>query len=591
MTRSFFVLSGLAWVSITACGVSDGNGAGTCPGEMVEALVTCDAPECQTTQGQRWVGVASLDRSVADRWYVLATAASDLFTEEDDEIQNLDLTVDYGLDTPGGLTPRGKSAGRFKRPGVVWSPEQQARIQALRRRQAAENLVHGAAAELDRSRRRFSGTALRPAGISIRQQGQTCTSDAPDCGSGALCLLPPGESEGMCADEVELKLAEFGVSGVEGFRTIRAQIRQVGEEVAVLVDQTDTVSESDVAAIVDRFDRHIAPLDHAFFGRPDDGSGRDFDRNGVVTLLLTSQVGQVSPLGADLVGFFLSDDLIDVSMPGAPAHSNGSDILYMQPPGPGISLDALSGTIGHEYQHLINYTSKVLRQSSERETVWLDEGISTFAEEMLGYGIDAFDNIALYLASASSTSLNGAGFVPGDPDSSERRGMAALLVRYLFEQSGGASFDGPGGVTDGGGVAAVRRLVQSPDTGAFLFSASQTGRDFDAWLEDLVLTASLDGTDIEGVSCEPRFQLQAPEVDAFTGGQRGIDLRGSVPGLGNLTGPAFDPFAPGQTIPIVLNGGDFRILNLDAQTAQVRLVTDAETADTLQLRLRVVPAR
>lgn len=587
------LLFGAAFVACDGLEVSggNGNGNGDCPAVLPEAEVVCNTAGCSAMSGTRDLGTATVRRSDAESWFVVASVASDF-------VLNENVSVDFGFGVPGALVPTSKDGSDRRPEAKRWSPERLRRIESLRRRQRAEAWVRSGQRRTGWDpTHRFAGTALVPASFGPEQQARECAKSAPDCGAGSICVLAPGSEMGTCESRVIVRLGEFfgdPASGgtVSGFREVEAAVREVGDEVAVLVDVEDAVSDQDVIEIVDRFDRHIAPTIHSVFGRPVLEDGGDFDGNGVVLLLLSSQVGQISDFGEDLVGFFFSDDLLDVTDPGTPDWSNGADILYMQPAGPSISLDALSGTIGHEYQHLVNHTFKVLRNRSQPEAVWLDEGLSTFAEELLGYGVDAYDNIALYLEAVSSTSLTGAGFVPGaSADTSERRGMAALFVRYFFEQSGAATVTGPGQVVDGGGAQAVRSLVASADTGVDLFTEAATGRPFETWLEDLLLTVALDGTDVPDVSCNPRHQFASTEIDPFTGGQRGVDLRGSATGLGTLEGPAFEPFGAVQDLPVPVNGGDFRLLNLSPAEATVSWSTPV-TPDLpdLSFRLRVVPA-
>ncbi|CAN0577283.1 unnamed protein product, partial [Laminaria digitata] len=212
----------------------------------------------------------------------------------------------------------------------------------------------------------------------------------------------------------------------------------------------------------------------------------------------------------------------------------------MQPPGAGITLDNLSGTLAHEYQHLINYYAKVINRQSSAEERWLDEGLATFAEDVQGYGADSFKNIAAYLASVGETSLTGFGLIAGnenEADSNARRGMAHLLIRYMYEQSGGATLTGAAELSDGGGVAKVRALVQSADTGVDLFS----DRGLDTWLQDLLTVVAVDGAGYPGVSCNPKYSLVDPATDDYTGYTRGIDLRTSMVDFEGATIPLNGP--------------------------------------------------
>jgi hypothetical protein len=146
-------------------------------------------------------------------------------------------------------------------------------------------------------------------------------------------------------------------------------------------------------------------------------------------------------------------------------------------------------------------------------------------------------------------------------------------------------------VNDQGGVAAVRRLVQSPDTGTELFSAAATGRDYSTWLEDLLTTIALDGTSIADVSCNPGYQFAPPTPSSYTGFQRGIDLRSAVPGTGlSLDGPTIDPWVAAEALPFTANGGEIRRLDVSTSGATLWLSTDVDNAENFDFGFRAVSA-
>jgi hypothetical protein len=569
-------------------GGGDGNGdAGppACPAVLPEAEVGCADPACSAATGDRRVAEATLEGSRAGEWLVVLSAA-DPFLESDPTPG--DVTVNLGLEVPGALLPRGpavRSAGRWleRQPA-----ELRDRLERRAARVAAESQLRAGAraraASVERTRGVLGGTGIRPApSPGAAKQTAACSASSPACGGDAVCRIPVGSDDGTCEAQLALAIQpELRPGPGAEALPVDARVRTVTESVAILTDVNDSVTDDDVNELARRFDEHIGPLDHAFFGTPTDDRGRDFDGNGVVLVVLTERVAEVD---ANLVGFFTSDDMMDPTADDAPPWSNGADLLFMRPPGPSVSLDQLSGTIAHEYQHLINFFTKVVEQGSEPEQVWLDEGISSFAEDLTGYGRDAFENVALYLDAVPLTSLISGG------DSSERRGMAHLLVRYLFEQAGGAEFPAAGTVNDQGGVAAVRRLVQSADTGTELFSAAATGRDYPTWLDDLLVTVALDGTSISDVSCNPGYQFAPPTTSSYTGFQRGIDLRSSIPGTGiSLSGPVVDPWAAADALPFTGNGGEIRRLSVSGESATIWLSTDVENAENFDFGFRAIVA-
>ena len=573
----------------------------SCPLVLPTAATSCSEPGCAATTGTRTITRSDLAATDASRWLVIAHAGSDLF-------DNQNLTLTYEEETVGALTPAAgptvTSSARTRSSAKANRLKRHARLRAQwgddvyksifgaerRRRIETERRIRAASPRAPLSLR-APATAIRglnrarlPPGA--RAQQASCTLEMPQCGSTSLCIISEGSTQGTCESSLSIKFRP-DPSTPSSFDTVNATVRAVGNFGAIVVDDADaaSVSAQDVDDLLDRFERRIAPLDHAFFGLPRDQNGNDRDGNGVVILFMTSRVSQV---GAGIVGFFQSLDLRPES---EVASSNAADILYLQPPGASISLDQLSGTIGHEYQHLINYYAKVINRGSSPEAVWLDEGLSTFAEDMLGYGGDAFRNVAAYLEGISDTSITGFGLLfsnDNDADSMERRGAAHLLVRYHFEQAGGANFSSdPSVVNDLGGVAAVRQLVQNDDTGIEAFSG--TGRRFSQWVQDLLTAVAIDGAGIPNVSCNPDFTFASPETDAFTGFQRGLDLRTPirVPGgaMIPLNGPATLSFES-ESVPVPLNGGEIRTLETPNGTTRIRLIGPVD--DDIEMGLRII---
>jgi len=393
------------------------------------------------------------------------------------------------------------------------------------------------------------------------KQDTACDETNPKaCGETMICIIAEGETSGTCESQLTLKF-----QGTE----INATVRKVGQEIAIVVDNNDdaAVKNEDIDTLIERFDTHIAPRIHQFFGDAKK-DGRDRDGNGVVIAFFTSQVKIAA--GASVVGFFLAQDMESTA---TNANSNGADMLYLQPPGSNTSINALSGTIGHEYQHLINYYAKVTRNESEQEERWLDEGLAVFAEDILGYGEDAYKNVLAYMLNASDTSLTGYGLIASDEneaDSFERRGMAYLLIRHWFEAHGGAEFpSGAGEATDRGGIAAIRKLVQSEDTGIDVLTAS--GQDWPDILGELLVSIAVDGTPLE---CLSGVGFEEPQDDGYTNFQRGIDLRTPISLADSTTidlnGPS-QPALESKDVPIPINGGEFHTIDIGTSNSSVKI--------------------
>ena len=562
-------------IALTACEELESDDG--CPPTLPAAPVFCDAPDCRASTGERTFVQSSPDLSDGPDWLVISSLSSEIFDTDNAEIS-------YGQETTGALSAERVDEPVRRRGGL---PEVQ------RARVAAEGLIRRNTAPWPPVSPPLRGTAIRdrtadllPAGAVLQQDA--CSAANPQCSDARLCVIPNGSTAGTCTGQIQLNWRDQDNPGM--FVAVDAVVRGVGQRAAVVVEVADDarLDQATVDTFISRFDTHIGPLAEAFFGRPVDNAGQDRDQNGVTLFFFTSRVGRLRP---GLVGFFQATDLIDPAM--APG-SNAADLLYLEPPGPEVTLDNLSATAAHEYQHLINYYAKVINRDSSPETRWLDEGLSSFAEDALGYGSDAFSNVAVYLANVGITSLTGFGLVnnPDEADSPERRGMAHLLVRYLFERSGGAVFSGAGQVSDNGGVAAVRALVQAADTGSELFTQSRTGRTFADWQTDLLTAVAIDGANFPGVSCNPEFTFAAPTVDGFTGYQRGLDLRTPLSSFAGtnipLNGPVTEPYGPGR-VPVPVNGGEIRTLRNLAEATTLSISGDAQALADHSVQLRVVP--
>ncbi len=523
----------------TACGPITDEPEVICPASL---------PEVRPTRTSTAI-TAKLEAGTG-RWTMVAWTTSQVAVEA----ENAEVT--FGLDTSGALTAPSRKA-RARSPHVadlVDTPARRAQLEWHRQIWANARTRPIDPRRLTTTQIRGRTQALLPKGV--RLQTTTCTAADPTvCGPGALCVT----SSGTCESAVAIKIFDGATTA-----SVTAVVRKVGEHVAVLVDMTDdgAVSAGDVDALVSRFDEHIAPRMHQLFGEPKH-MGRDRDGNGVVIALLTSKVSQNRP---NVVGYFLPDDIEPVA---DKPHSNEADVLYLSPPSNAVSLDALSGTIGHEYQHLINYTAKVVAQNSSAEERWLDEGLSAFAEEVLGYGADAYKNVLAYLDAANDTSLTGWGLLHNNEDkadSFERRGMAHLFVRHMFERAGGAEFpDGPGAVTDGGGVARIRALVQSADTG--LDAIDGVGEPIERSLGELLTSVAVDGTRLD---CLDGLGFDAPTTDGYTGLPRGVDLRSTV----SIPGGASIPLSGPRTLElealtdsVPANGGQFKSVGGGAEVS------------------------
>ncbi|MDQ3950350.1 MAG: Ig-like domain-containing protein, partial [Gemmatimonadota bacterium] len=145
------------------------------------------------------------------------------------------------------------------------------------------------------------------------------------------------------------------------------------------------------------FDTLVAPVDEGAFGAP-----TDIDRNGRVVIFFTRAVNELTDAGASFYigGFFHPRDLLPKQQSGTTfcAGSNEGEMFYLFVPDTGGVVngnkrrvgfvDSVTiGTLAHEYQHLINAGRRayVNNAVADDEEVWLNEGLSHIAEELVFY--------------------------------------------------------------------------------------------------------------------------------------------------------------------------------------------------------------
>lgn len=151
---------------------------------------------------------------------------------------------------------------------------------------------------------------------------------------------------------------------------------------------TNGFSRAQFEQIAQRFDDEIWPVIVSTFGPP-----LDIDQNGRVVIFYTSAVNELTPPGSSsyVGGFVHSRDVFPTE---ACQTSNVGEMFYMLSPDPDglfgnersveFVLGATFGTLAHEFQHLINASRRLyVNEASTFETVWLNEGLSHIAEELM----------------------------------------------------------------------------------------------------------------------------------------------------------------------------------------------------------------
>jgi hypothetical protein len=301
-----------------------------------------------------------------------------------------------------------------------------------------------------------------------------------------------------------------------------ARVVAVGSKALVVVDTLDPPGgfvTADYQRFAATFDTLVYSLDVANFGAP-----TDIDANGHVVLLFTRAVNELTTRNSDsyVGGFFFARDLFPTTAAVAAdacAGSNDAEMFYLLAPDPtglvngnvrtaGFVDSLTTSLIAHEFQHLINGSRRIyVNNADDFEVVWLNEGLSHIAEELLFYhqsglgprqnidapalratraAVDAFNadqganasRYGLFLAAPSKSSP-----IRND-DSLSTRGATWDLLRYAADKKVQGASSGEATVWQAlvnsttSGVTNLR-AVFGPDLGALLrdWSVSQYADD------------------------------------------------------------------------------------------------------------------
>ncbi len=151
----------------------------------------------------------------------------------------------------------------------------------------------------------------------------------------------------------------------------------------------------DYQAFADEFDSRVWPVVTQNFGFPS-----DVDENERVIIFFTVAVNQLTQPGSGsyVGGFYHPRDLFPRTGSGACPTSNEAEVLYQLVPDPARAAAnnenflqkaevqrRTVAVIGHELQHLVNASRRILQLNAPVESVWLNEGLSHIAEELIFY--------------------------------------------------------------------------------------------------------------------------------------------------------------------------------------------------------------
>ncbi|MGQ0703285.1 MAG: hypothetical protein ACT4PM_09155 [Gemmatimonadales bacterium] len=291
------------------------------------------------------------------------------------------------------------------------------------------------------------------------------------------------------------------------FTNVTATARYVGEHAAIYYDNNatfDIPSNSDLAELGGAFDTYHYAIDTTAFGRES-----DIDANGVVIILMTKAVNDLTPDCEDgrVVGFFFGGDLL------TGPNSNRAEVFYTLVPAPQssscsavskrLAINNLKPTLIHEFQHMISFNQHVLIRSGLSEDVWLNEALAHFAEELGGRQIPDAECTPFGFPSCRSQYISGtiinAYEYAEDTDTSylvfpntgtgtlPDRGAGWLFLRWVLDQFAADTILG----TD-----LSRLLVATAATGAGNV-ATATGGSFPTMVPEWLMAIYLDdGTEL-----------------------------------------------------------------------------------------------
>ncbi len=209
---------------------------------------------------------------------------------------------------------------------------------------------------------------------------------------------------------------------------------------------TGGFSDQDYQEFAAAFDNLVWPVVTRNFGEPE-----DIDRNDRVVFFVTRAINDLTApsSGTYINGLFFSRDLFPTkdkgNLQGCPS-SNVGEVIYLLAPDPGrggaFSLasakQGMVGVMAHESQHLISasrrlYTLKVAG-TEWNESVWLNEGLSHIAEELVFYQASGL---------SPRRNLNGSAFPTGSAARAAFFSFMAPNTTRYFSHAGDPERDSP----------------------------------------------------------------------------------------------------------------------------------------------------
>ena len=372
-----------AVLALCACAGKDpvgpppGGGLNPCGSATTPTVVTLPVGGVKVLSDPSVIGCAELQTSEGGAGTFLVVAAN--ANSAPDSIPSFVL-ADSAADAGALANIGAASIGEQRSSSTTLGPsklltEARASVAAEARFRAMERRVLRLG---DQGSLRSASTLLRSTGAL----GGVSAAAVPTVGDTLTYKVPDPNASNACTD----------------FTSVKAVVKAVGQHGILAQDvnsPTGGFTASDFSAIANEFDDIIYTTDTVHFGNPSDIDGNDH-----VVLLYTPIVNAATKRGSESVtqGFFFGGDLFPTSQC---AQSNLAEIFYLIVPDPNAQFsdkrtaadvrENTRGTIAHEFQHMINLGVRI-RVNAPDEDTWLNEGLSHFAEEIVGRAENGFSD-------------------------------------------------------------------------------------------------------------------------------------------------------------------------------------------------------
>ena len=296
--------------------------------------------------------------------------------------------------------------------------------------------------------------------------------------------------------------------------SVTATALKVGQHIAIYVDNAAPqpgLTQSDLDNLRAVFDTRLYETDTLAFG-----SESDIDNNGMVIVLMTGKVnGMVSAqqcVTGFVAGYFFGADLITTP---PFATGNNAEIFYSIVPDLSATLSCRAHSVAevrqivpvtfvHEFQHMISFNQHFLLRGGFPEDLWLNEGLSHYAEENGGrtylpdsatfcnYVFGDVYNAGQYFTAPENYFLVDTVGIGGFAN----RGAYWLFVRFLVDQFAADT-------STAAANAFTRTLLATTLTGAANVQA-QTSTSFTTLAERWALANYV--SDLPGFTAPPELQ-------------------------------------------------------------------------------------